>query len=95
MTLKQLIRRNGEVKYRVCKTPTTNKKRWGIQMLDAEGNPNVDVTIFTVANMPKEDIKPTSNVIKVEVKEKTFVWILTNKTGLEWDEAIDPDLVKG
>lgn len=89
MTLKQLIRRNGEVKYRISKTPTTNNKRWGIQILDAEGNPNVDVTIFTVANMPKEDIKPTSNVIKVEVAKDRSVWILTNKTGIEWDEALD------
>lgn len=88
MTLKQLIRRNGEVKYRISKNPTTTNKRWGIQMLDAEGNPNTDVTIFTVANMPKDDIKATSNVIKVQ-KDGKDIWILTNKTGIEWDEALD------
>lgn len=89
MTLQQLIRRNGESKYRISKNPTNKQKRYGIQMLDAGGNPNVDVTIFTVANMPKEDIKPTSNVIKVEVTKEKSIWILTNKTGIEWDADID------
>lgn len=92
MTLKQLIRRNGEAKYRISKNPTNNKKRYGIQILDAEGNPNVDITIFTVGGMSKDEIKPTSNVIKTEAEgSKEVVWILTNKKGIEWGDDLGFD----
>lgn len=96
MTLAQLIRRNGGNGYRVSTTKTTNKGRWGIKIFNGEDEPIEEVTIFTVANLAKKEIKQSMNVVKTHPHDENgkpikdeVVWIATNKKGIDYGDFVE------